>query len=106
MDLTKRDIRTNASHDENKLKYTSKVSYMVNLILKLKEEDNNGGGDVNATGQGNKEEIKILIFSERLAILNAIAIALKDNNIKYRCQHTVKHIADFKVHFIVRPITW
>lgn len=78
----------------DKFNYTSKLSYMLRLILQIKEEANLSSDDV-------KDSVKILIFSERIAVLNAISKALKDNNIKHRCQYTVKNIADFKVFFSI-----
>lgn len=74
----------------DKMNYTSKLSYMIRLILQLKDEAKHCSED-------GKDNVKILIFSERMAVINAISIALKDNHIKHRCQYTTKNIADFKV---------
>lgn len=94
---------TGAVRDHKNQNYTSKVSYMIRLILKLMKGAESSANKSNAANPSanndntNDHRVKILIFSERIAILNAISIALKDNDIKYRCLFTVKNIADFKV---------
>ncbi|KAL9919026.1 E3 ubiquitin-protein ligase SHPRH isoform 1-T1 [Glossina fuscipes fuscipes] len=78
---------------ENDLKingsYTSKITYIVCLVLKLKKQ-------YEEASKQAKESLKILIFSQWEPILAALAGALANNDIKLRAQCTTKTIKEFK----------
>uniref|UniRef100_A0A1A9Z7K6 RING-type domain-containing protein n=1 Tax=Glossina pallidipes TaxID=7398 RepID=A0A1A9Z7K6_GLOPL len=76
------DLKINGS-------YTSKITYIVCLVLKLKKQYEEA--PVQA-----KESLKILIFSQWEPILAALAGALTNNGIKLRAQCTTKTIKEFK----------
>lgn len=65
----------------------------------INEEHNNEYENVSniETVKNGNSDIKILIFSQWEPILLAIALALKENNIKFRTQCTAKTITEFKV---------
>uniref|UniRef100_A0A1A9WQQ5 RING-type domain-containing protein n=1 Tax=Glossina brevipalpis TaxID=37001 RepID=A0A1A9WQQ5_9MUSC len=69
--------------------YTSKITYIVRLVLKLKKQ-------FEEAASQSKEDLKILIFSQWEPILVALAGALTNNNIKIRSQCTTKTIKEFK----------
>ncbi|KAM7348478.1 E3 ubiquitin-protein ligase SHPRH isoform 1-T2 [Cochliomyia hominivorax] len=79
--------------------YSSKITYIVRLILKLQKEAQLSKTDDTATDlemDSQETQVKILIFSQWEPIIQAIALALKENDIKYRAQCTPKTIEEFK----------
>ncbi|XP_065365815.1 E3 ubiquitin-protein ligase SHPRH [Calliphora vicina] len=86
--------------DMEKIKgnYSSKITYMVGLILKLQSHQIEEFEQPQSTIETNAEEnnVKILIFSQWEPIIQAIALALKANSITYRSQCTPKTIEEFK----------
>ncbi|XP_073834180.1 E3 ubiquitin-protein ligase SHPRH isoform X2 [Musca autumnalis] len=75
---------------ENKIvkgNYSSKITFIVRLILNLQSQE---------TAEGEENYLKILIFSQWLPILQSIAAALKENEIKYRLQCTPQTLEEFK----------
>lgn len=69
--------------------YSSKITYIVRLILKLQSQSK----DVE-----EQQNLKILIFSQWMPILQAISSALKENDITFRLQCTPQSLEDFKVN--------
>ncbi|CAD7012159.1 unnamed protein product [Ceratitis capitata] len=65
--------------------YSTKITYIVRLILKLQREH---AKDV--------QPLKILVFSQWTEILQPIATALKQNDIRHRLNLTTRSIEEFK----------
>ncbi|XP_005186458.2 E3 ubiquitin-protein ligase SHPRH [Musca domestica] len=75
---------------ENKMvkgNYSSKITYIVRLILSLQNQE---------VAAGEEKYLKVLIFSQWLPILQAIAAALKENDITFRLQCTPLTLEEFK----------
>ncbi|EDW18440.1 E3 ubiquitin-protein ligase SHPRH [Drosophila mojavensis] len=64
--------------------FSTKITYIVDLVLKIKSESS------------DKNQEKILIFSQWPTILNHIASALSQNSIEYRSKFTNRDIDEFK----------
>ncbi|XP_075154307.1 E3 ubiquitin-protein ligase SHPRH [Haematobia irritans] len=69
--------------------YSSKITYIVGLILKLQKKHELDESD-------NKQNLKILIFSQWIPILVAISAALKENDITFRIHKTPQTVEEFK----------
>lgn len=80
--------------DPIKGNYSSKIAYLVRLILKLQKQTQEPNIE-------NKGELKILIFSQWTPILRAIGFALEENAITFRMQCTPKTLEEFKVYNIL-----
>ncbi|XP_037826721.1 E3 ubiquitin-protein ligase SHPRH-like isoform X1 [Lucilia sericata] len=80
--------------------YSSKITYIVRLIFKLQREKiealQEKQSDSTIDEEAKENNVKILIFSQWEPIIQAIALALNENNIKYRAQCTPKTIEEFK----------
>lgn len=89
------------SLDSEKIKgdYSSKITCIVNLILKLKkqQEMEDEAKKTESSLEVESKGVKILIFSQWEPIITAIAAALKENDISHRSQCTPKTIEEFKV---------
>ncbi|XP_013116383.2 E3 ubiquitin-protein ligase SHPRH [Stomoxys calcitrans] len=69
--------------------YSSKITYIVGLILKLQTQH-------NLDTSAGKPNLQILIFSQWLPILIAISAALKENDISYRIHRNPQSVEEFK----------
>lgn len=69
--------------------FSTKIAYIVELVLKIQSQC------------AEKEQEKILIFSQWMTILNHIAIALKLNGINFRSKFSNRDIDDFKVNDVI-----
>ncbi|XP_067626775.1 E3 ubiquitin-protein ligase SHPRH [Eurosta solidaginis] len=83
--VTRNTLSEAETHIEIKGEYSSKISCIVRLVLKLQHDH---AADV--------QPIKILIFSQWSEILNPIATALTQNSIRHRLNLTPRTIEEFK----------